>query len=47
MVDEISYFSLYDPTGIVPARMLGIRAATARIFVILDSHIEVSSGTEH
>lgn len=30
--------------GIVPARMLGIRAATAPVFVILDSHIEVNPG---
>ncbi|XP_055388766.1 LOW QUALITY PROTEIN: inactive polypeptide N-acetylgalactosaminyltransferase-like protein 5 [Condylostylus longicornis] len=30
--------------GIVSARMLGIRASSAPIFVILDSHIEVNEG---
>lgn len=33
-----------ERSGIVPARMRGIKAAKAPVVVILDSHIEVNDG---
>lgn len=44
MLPKVSLVRLPVRKGIVGARMAGIRAASAPIFVILDSHIEVQPG---
>eukprot|EP01054_Gregarina_sp_Poly1_P003206 Gregarina_sp_Poly_1__3205@NODE_1911_length_3099_cov_246_252639_g943_i1_p1_GENE_NODE_1911_length_3099_cov_246_252639_g943_i1NODE_1911_length_3099_cov_246_252639_g943_i1_p1_ORF_typecomplete_len714_score90_05Glycos_transf_2/PF00535_26/4_5e21Glyco_tranf_2_3/PF13641_6/5_3e21Glyco_transf_7C/PF02709_14/5_8e12Ricin_B_lectin/PF00652_22/1_3e07Glyco_tranf_2_2/PF10111_9/1_3e04Glyco_tranf_2_2/PF10111_9/0_00011Glyco_transf_21/PF13506_6/0_004Glyco_transf_21/PF13506_6/66RicinB_lectin_2/PF14200_6/0_00047_NODE_19 len=44
LLPKVSLVRLEKRKGIVGARMAGIRAASAPIFVILDSHIEVEPG---
>ncbi|CDI81285.1 UDP-N-acetyl-D-galactosamine:polypeptide N-acetylgalactosaminyltransferase T5, putative [Eimeria praecox] len=41
---KVKLIRMEERNGIVPARMRGIRAASAPVVVILDSHIEVNDG---
>ncbi|KAL8439947.1 hypothetical protein Efla_004872 [Eimeria flavescens] len=41
---KVKLLRMKERSGIVPARMKGIRAAQAPVIVILDSHIEVNDG---
>lgn len=41
---KVKLLRMEERSGIVPARMRGIRAAKAPVVVILDSHIEVNDG---
>ena len=44
LLDYYWQIRMEERSGIVPARMRGIRAANAPVVVILDSHIEVNDG---